>query len=456
MLSNMNNSEKRKALSKNPRWISVNILSKMEKADVHLDKLLDAEFKSNNLTDQDKRLLNEITNGVIRNRLKIHWVLQKFYNGNLLKINLTLKNILYISIYQFLFCNRIPDYAIVDEAVEITKLTVNEKLAKLVNAVLRNIIRQKENIGYPDPEENRTKYLSVFHSHPEWMVERWVERFGYESTEELLIINNKPRKLWARVNTLRTSRDKLGIELISQKIKFENNKYNNDFISIKNFGALNSFSFLQEGLIYIQDVSAGLAVQLLDPQENERIIDFCAAPGGKTTYIAEKMKNSGEIIAVDVLDIKLRTIEENFKRSQITNIKTYNSDARIAQLEPADRVLVDAPCSGLGTLSKKPDIKWRQNPAQIEKLSQLQYEILINASRHVKLDGVLVYSTCSMEPEENSRVINKFLSIYNNFELERAEQFVDPETVSEKGFIETLPQRHYIDGSFAARVRRVL
>jgi 16S rRNA (cytosine967-C5)-methyltransferase len=169
------------------------------------------------------------------------------------------------------------------------------------------------------------------------------------------------------------------------------------------------------------------------------------------------MKNSGEIIAIDIFFFFFRKIEENFKRLVITNIKTHHSDARIVQLELADRVLVDAPCSGLGTLSKKPDIKWKQNLAQIEKLSLLQYEILVNASRHVKLNGILVYSTCSIEPEENFRIINKFLSIYNNFELERAEQFVDPETVSDNCCVETLPQVHYsIDGSFAARMKRVL
>ena len=452
----MSNHEKIKKLSNNPRWIAANILSKIEKSDSYLDKLIENEFKSGKLNEQDKRLLNEITNGVIRNKLRIHWVLQKFYNGNLLKINLALKNIIYVAIYQFLFCDKIPDYAIVHEAVEITKVALSEKLSKLSNAVLRNIIRQKDSIEYPDPEENRIKYLSIYYSHPEWMVERWAERFGYDSTEELLTINNKPKDIWIRINTLKTDKEKLGIDLLSKKVKFEKSKYSNDYLSIKNFGELSSFSILQDGLVYIQDVSAGLAVQLLDPQENERIIDFCAAPGGKATYIAEKIKNSGEIIAVDIVEMKLRTIEENFKRLGITNIKVHNFDARTIQLEPADRVLVDAPCSGLGTLSKKPDIKWKQNIAQIEKLSQLQYEILVNASRHVKLNGVLVYSTCSTEPEENFRIISKFLSIYSNFELERAEEFVDPEIVSEKGVIETLPQVHYIDGSFAARMKRVL
>jgi 16S rRNA (cytosine967-C5)-methyltransferase len=200
----MSNHEKIKDLSKNPRWISVSILSKIEKSDSYLDKLIENEFKSNKLNEQDKRLLNEITNGVVRNRLRIHWVLQKFYNGNLLKINLTLKNVLYVAIYQFLFCDKIPDYAIVHEAVEITKITLSEKLSKLANAVLRNIIRQKGSIDYPDPGENRIKYLSIFYSHPEWMVERWIERFGHDSTEELLILNNKPKDIFIRINTLRT------------------------------------------------------------------------------------------------------------------------------------------------------------------------------------------------------------------------------------------------------------
>ena len=450
-----NNNENQNLLLKNPRWVSAQILTKIERTDSYLDKLIENEFKSDNLNEKDKRLLNEITNGVIRNKLRIDWVLKKFYHGDFLKINSLIKNSLRVALYQFLFCDKIPEYAIVNEAVESIKLSLSDKHSKLVNAVLRNILRQKDKIEFPDPEKDRIKYLSVYHSHPEWMVKKWVNRLGYDSTEALLVTNNKPKDISIRVNALKMNREKLEIELLSQKIKFERTDFSDVHLSIKNFGELNSLDLLKNGSIYIQDISAGLSVLLLDPQEGERIIDICAAPGGKATHISEKMKNTGEIIAVDVFEMRLKIVEENFRRLGLTNIKTLAYDARTLAIEPADRVLVDAPCSGFGTLSKKPDIKWKQDPVQLEKLNQLQYEILVNASHHVKPNGVLVYSTCTIEPEENSAVVEKFLSANTNFVLERADKFVSPQVVSEKGYIETYPHIHHTDGSFAARLKRV-
>lgn len=450
-----NNNEKQNLLSKNPRWIAAQILGRIERTDSYLDRLIENEFKSDRLNEKDKRLLNEITNGVIRNKLRIDWVLKKFYHGDFLKINSIIKNSLRVALYQFLFCDKIPEYAIVNEAVESVKLSLSDKHSKLVNAVLRNILRQKDQIEYPDPEKDRIKYLSVYYSHPEWMVKRWVDRLGYDSTEAMLVINNKPKDISIRINSLKTNPEKIEVEFLSQKIKFERSNFSDVHLSIKNFGELNSLDLLKNGSVYVQDISAGLSVILLDPHEGERVIDMCAAPGGKTTFIAEKMKNTGEIIAVDIFEMRLKTVEENFRRLGISNIKTLAYDARTLSIEPADRVLVDAPCSGFGTLSKKPDIKWKQDIVQLEKLNQLQYEILVNASRHVKPNGILVYSTCTIEPEENSMMIEKFLNANSNFAIERADNFVAPELVSEKGFIETYPHIHNIDGSFAARLRRM-
>ncbi len=453
---NNNNNEKKNKLQSNPRWVATQILARVERTDSYLDKLIENEFKSDRLNEKDKRLLNEITNGVIRNRMRIDWVLRKFYHGDFLKINSLIKNSLRVALYQFLFCDKIPEYAIVNEAVENTKVALSEKHSKLVNAVLRNLLRQKDKIDYPDPDSDRIKYLAVYHSHPEWMVKKWVNRLGYDSTEAMLVMNNKPKDISIRINSIKTTRDKVELELLSQKVKFERTDLSEYYLTIKNFGELNSLNLLKDGSIYIQDVSAGLPVTLLDPKENERIIDICAAPGGKATFIAEKMKNTGEIIAVDIFEMRLRTIEENFQRLGLTNIKTLAYDARTLSIDPADRVLVDAPCSGSGTLSKKPDIKWKQDPLQIENMNRLQYEILLNASRMVKPNGILVYSTCSIEPEENSVIVEKFLESNTNFVLENADAFVDPSVVSDKGYIETYPHIHNTDGSFAARMKRII
>ncbi|HEY9188583.1 MAG TPA: 16S rRNA (cytosine(967)-C(5))-methyltransferase RsmB [Ignavibacteria bacterium] len=451
----MNKTEIQNQLKKNPRWVSSQIISRVENTDSYLDKLIENEFKSDNLNDKDKKLLNELTNGVIRNKLRIDWVIKQFYKGDFIKINPVIKNTLRVAIYQFLFCDKIPEYAIVNEAVESIKLAINEKQSKLVNAILRNILRQKDKISFPDPDKDRIQYLSVYHSHPDWLVKRWVDRYGYDSTEIMLVHNNKPKDTSIRINFLKTNREKVELELISKKIKFERTELSDRFLTIKNIGELSTLELFTNGEIYVQDISAGLPVILLDPKEGERIIDFCAAPGGKTTFIAEIMKNKGEIIAIDVYDKRLKILDENSNRLGISIIKSIAYDARTVSLDIADRVLVDAPCSGFGTLSKKPDIKWKQNWQQVEKLNQLQYEILCNASRHVKAGGVLVYSTCTIEPEENENIISKFLESHTNFEIENANNFISSTVVNEQGFIQTLPHIHNVDGSFAARLRRM-
>jgi 16S rRNA (cytosine967-C5)-methyltransferase len=439
----------------NPRWIAAKILTRVEKRDSYLDKLLENEFRSDELNEKDKRLLNEISNGVMRNRSKIDWVLKKFYKGDFLKINLMIKNSLRVALYQILFLNKIPNYAIVNEAVNGVKNFISEKQSRLVNAILRNILRQIDQLEFPTPETDEIAYLSIFYSHPEWIVKRWVTRFGYEETEKLLISNNQTRDLSIRINSLKTSREKVEIDLLSKKTRFERSPYLENFLQIKNFGSLKSLDLLREGNIYIQDVSAGLSVKLLDPQKNERIIDLCAAPGGKLGYISELMESTGELIAVDIFEMRLRVLEENCKRLGINNVTTILHDARTIKLEPANRILIDAPCSGLGTLSKKPDIKWKQALDHIYKLNQVQLEILTNASKLVILGGILVYSTCTIENEENYNIVQKFLTANNNFILENASQFVPVEVTDENGCVQTFPHKHSIDGSFAARLKRI-
>jgi 16S rRNA (cytosine967-C5)-methyltransferase len=450
-----NNNLKAPSEETNPRWIAAKILTRVDKRDSYLDRLIDSEFRSDNLNEKDKRLLNEIANGVLRNRSKIDWVLKKFYKGDYLKINSIIKNSLRVALYQILFLDKIPSYAVVNEAVNCVKSLVSEKHGKLVNAILRNILRQIDHLDFPTPEDDKVSYLSVFYSHPEWLVERWLKRFGFEETEKLLIANNETRDITIRVNCLKTTREKVEIDLLSRKTKFERSDYLDNYLHVRNIGSLESLDLLKEGQIYVQDVSAGLSVKLLDPQKDERIIDLCAAPGGKLTFISENMDNTGEIIAVDIFEMRLKTLEENCKRLGITNVKTVLHDARNIKIEPANRILIDVPCSGLGTLSKKPDIKWKQSFDHIMKLNQVQFEILTNASKLLLPGGVLVYSTCTIEPEENYNIIQKFLASHDDFVLENAAEFVPKELVDPNGCVQTYPHVHKIDGSFAARLKRL-
>jgi 16S rRNA (cytosine967-C5)-methyltransferase len=452
-MSNLKKNETDSTIS--TRWTATKILSQLDKHNSFIDKLLEKEFRSSRLSDLDKRLLNEITNGVLRHRNRIDWVIKQFYNGDILKMNPLLKNSIRVAVYQLLFLDKVPEYAIVNECVNGVKKFISPKLGNLANAVVRNIIRQKDKIIYPDPVKDPVRFLYIYHSHPEWMVRRWFIRFGFEDTAKLLESNNQPKDLTIRINLLKTTREKVEIYLLSNKFKFERSKYIDEFLHIKNVGNIQSLELLEKGEIYVQDDSAGLAVKLLDPQKDERIIDLCAAPGGKLTYTSEKMQNTGEIIAVDVFEMRLKLLQENCDRLGISNVKTMLQDARIINLEPADRILIDAPCSGHGTLSKKPDIKWKHDIDHIYKLNTLQYEILANAANMVKPGGVLVYSTCTIEVEENYSIVEKFLKSHPNFTIENAAQYVPSEVVNENGCVETLPFKHGTDGAFAARLKRI-
>lgn len=441
-------------LHRTPRNIAVKILSRVEQTDAYLDKLLDIELKSDDLNDLDKSLLNELANGVLRHQTKLDWVLRGFYRGEYVKAVPQVRNALRVALYQILFLDRIPHHAAVNEAVEFIKRLRGEKSADVVNAVLRNIIRNLDGVRYPTLEEDPVQYLTVNYSHPRWLVKRWTERFGFFETEAMLQANNLRPATTLRINRLRTTQEELFSILEHLKISFTRCKYADGFVRVSGLAGLSNLDSFKKGFFSIQDESAGLACLLLSPRAGERVIDLCAAPGGKTTFIAEMMNNTGEIVAVDRYEGKLRLVQTSCDRLGIQNVKTAVGDALHFQTEPADRVLLDAPCSGLGVLAKKPDMKWKRDNSDIQKLALLQSKLLENAATLVTPGGALVYSTCTTEPEENIQVVQRFCEKHPEFVIENASKYVHPDVVNEEGCIETYPHRHGMDGSFAARLVR--
>jgi 16S rRNA (cytosine967-C5)-methyltransferase len=340
----------------------------------------------------------------------------------------------------------------VNEAVEFIKRIRGDKPAGLVNAVLRNIIRNIDGIRYPDPAEDRIQYLSVFYSHPSWMVKRWTDRFGVEETERLLMANNERPGLALRVNRLRTNPEEFLRRIEELGISAAPSAVLPHFVRVKTLSRIGQMDLFRNGMFTIQDESAALPCELLDPQPGERVIDLCAAPGGKTTNLAELMQNRGSILAVDRYEVKLSYIRGSLDRLGLTIVTLQVGDAATLDEALADRVLLDAPCTGLGTLAKKPDIKWKRDSSDIRKLAGMQQTLLNNAARLVKPGGVLVYSTCTTEPEENQEMIAWFLRAHPEFRLDSAEKYVHRDVVGPGGFVETFPHRHSMDGSFAARL----
>lgn len=443
-----------KNLYQGVRGLSIKILNRIDRTDAYLERMLDNEMKSTEMSGPDKALLYEIVHGVVRWQGRLDWILNGFYKGTFSKAIPNLKNALRVALYQVLFLDRVPDYAAVNEVVEFVKKLQGQKPADLVNAVLRNIIRNKNSIRYPNPDEDPVGYLSAYYSHPSWMVKRYIERFGKEDAEKLLMVNNEKPFLTLRINALKTKPEEFKTLLESVGLKYKQGDYLPEFFKLQNLTNITAWEYYSKGYFNIQDESAGLACRLLDVHEGLRVLDMCAAPGGKTAYISALMHSRGEVVAIDRFESRLKLLLRNMSRLDVDCVRTVVADANDYKDLPFDRVLVDTPCSGTGTLSKKPDIKWRKDLFDIRNLNVLQLKLINKAASLVKVGGIVVYSTCSIEPEENFEIVKKFLDENPNFKFESAKGKFPDEIIDENGCIQTLPHVHKTDGAFAARFVR--
>jgi 16S rRNA (cytosine967-C5)-methyltransferase len=438
------------------RGIAVKILNRVDRTDAYLDKLLEIEIKNSELSGPDKSLLFEIVHGVMRWLGRIDWILNGFYKGQFSKCIPNIKNALRVALYQILFLDKVPDYAAVNEAVEFVKKLQGQKPADLTNAVLRNIIRTKNAINYPNRDEDIVNYFSAYYSHPSWMVKRWVARYGNEFTEQLLIADNNKPYLAIRVNNLKSNIEELKSLLDKVELRYSQGKYVNEFLKLATLTNIADWEYFAKGYFTVQDESTGIPCKLLDVHPGMRVLDLCAAPGGKTAFLADMMKNEGEIVAIDRYESRLKILSKNLERLGVTNVKTIAIEAEAYEPEELfDRVLIDAPCSGLGTLTKKPDIKWKRDLGDIRKIVNIQYELITKGASFVKPEGILVYSTCTIEPEENFEIVKKFLDEHENFRLLNAKDFVGEELVDVNGCVQAYPHVHQIDGSFSAKIKRI-
>lgn len=456
------NKEYEKNLYEDARSCAVKILCRCERSDSYLEKLIDAELKNDTLNDFDKALLNEISHGVIRWMRRLDWFLNGFYRGNYEKCLPEVRNAMRVALYQILFLNKIPYSAAVNEAVEFIKRIHGEKHAGVVNGLLRTIIRTLDALVWPTREIDEVNYLGIVQSHPNWMVRRWINRFGFDETVKLCEENNKRPVMSLRINNSKITAAEFEKHFTDKNLYFRKGGYLDNFFVTKNMSKIYTDELFRNGYFSIQDESAGLATALVDPKKDELIIDVCSAPGGKTSYISELMGNEGKIIAVEKYLSRIEVMKKNLERLGVKNVKLIHDDIneptskdlKETLIGKADKILVDAPCSGLGVLSKKPDIKWKRELEDIMKLQKLQLEILENSIKYLKPEGAIIYSTCTIEKEENFDVVQLFLSGHPEFTIDNANKYVPEKVVNEEGCIELFPQTHNVDGAFSVRLIR--
>jgi 16S rRNA (cytosine967-C5)-methyltransferase len=442
----------KKAQIQNAREVALQILYEIEVRSAFANETIELFCQNYHLSNLDRRFVSELVNGTTKMRRRLDYVLSFFLEKEINDLTPWIRNILRLGVYQIDFLDRVPESAAVNESVNLAKKFGHRGTVALVNAVLRSYLRDKSRVSFPSWEENKVENIALFYSFPSFLVESWLNTFGEEKTIKLCQVFNERPKLCFRLNSMKIDSHSLEEKFNESKTKFKSGRFLENFYYIESRIDLNHFTPLVEGLVYLQDESAGFPVTLLDPQPGETILDLCAAPGGKTTFIAELLRDKGRVLAVDKNWEKIRLLRENCRRLGIDSVSYFCGDATNFQVPPVDRVLVDAPCSGLGVLGRNPDSRWRKQKEDWERLQKLQLEILFNAASLVKKGGVLVYSTCTLTREENDFVIEKFLEKRRDFRLTDGSLYVDSEVVDESGFVRTFPHIHKMDGGFAARL----
>jgi len=446
------------------------ILVKIDSKQGYINILLSKSLDKKKISTRDAAFITEITYGVVRNRNKLDWALSQFSTKALSETPILIRNILRMGVYQLLFLDKVPDYAVGNESVQLAKKYGNPGIAKFVNGVLRNIIRKGENIRWPDKEKETALYISTIYSHPLQIVERWLKRYGFADTVKICQANNKIPTLVIRTNTLKLFRPELKGILEKENILVREGLFTEEALQVKGLPNVTKFSAYREGLFQIQDEASILVSHLLAPSPGEFVIDICSAPGGKTTHLAQLMENKGNILAMDSNKSRLLMVKDNCRRLGIDIVKTQQNNGTILDnnyLKAADKVLIDVPCTGVGVIRRKPDLRWQTyDSKRFEQLSELQGKILDTASNYLKIGGRLVYSTCSTEPEENEEAVSRFLEKHPDFELEDLSKFIKERKlpVYESGqqnknkFIQILPGLSNtdleLDGFFMAKMIR--
>jgi 16S rRNA (cytosine967-C5)-methyltransferase len=435
-----------------PREIALRVLQSRRGGNF-VERLLEAQLTQTRMSPRDRSLCQELVYGAVRWQATLDWLIARKTAGRVQKP--VLQNLLRLGLYQIFWLERIPNHAAVNETVELAKQSGFGSQARFVNAVLRSYLREREPTRQL-LDELRTHQPALGHSHPEWLVARWQEHWGPDAAGRLLAWDNKPPKAFARVNRLIADAGKLLSRWREEGVDYDFVRRDwlveNLVFELKGHPPLGELPSFKDGWFYMQDPSTLLAPSMLAPEAGEHVLDVCAAPGGKLTFLAQLMENGGTIIARDPDRDRLKLLEENCRRLGVSCVRLQVSPnvARSLSAAPGaglqalprsfDKVLVDAPCSNTGVMRRRVDLRWRIQPKEIQRLSLIQIDLLRQSVPLLKPGGALVYSTCSLEPEENELVVNQILAERPELELVCARQL--------------LPFREDVDGAYVAKLRR--
>jgi 16S rRNA (cytosine967-C5)-methyltransferase len=429
-------------LTRKPREIAFRVLQQRERGAEFIEDALEDLLPS--MAAVDRRLCQELVYGAVRWQATLDWLVARKTEGRTQKAPLQI--LLRLGLYQMFWLDRVPDHAAVNESVELARQAGFGAQSGFLNALLRGYARERES-AVAALAELRSTDPARGYSHPAWLCERWHARWGDEDLHRLLDWNNQPPRTFARANLLRTDPTRLIEQWRQENVDYDFFRRDwtgeNLVFELKSLPPLVKLPSFKQGGFYLQDPSTLLSVQMLDPQPGDRILDLCAAPGGKTTYLAQRLNNQALIVACDASALRLDRLRENCTRLGVTCVEPVTRDA-LPQLVvghlPYDRVLVDAPCSNTGVMRRRVEVRWRVTLAEIERLQRAQLELLRAAAPHLRSGGRLVYSTCSLEPEENREVVTRFLADHPGFSLEQDRELV--------------PFRDGVDGAYVACLRR--
>nr|WP_235941636.1 16S rRNA (cytosine(967)-C(5))-methyltransferase RsmB [Paenibacillus puerhi] len=462
------------------REAALDVLTRVETDKAYSNLMLNQTLQLYKLDKPDAGLATEIAYGTVQRLNTIDYFLEPFVAKGLAKLEPWVRSLLRLSFYQMYYLDRIPEHAVVNEAVNLAKRRGHAGIAGMVNGVLRSVIRKKAELVLPQGLAPAAR-IALEESHPEWLVRRWIAQYGEEAAQAICRANNEAPRVSVRANRLKNEPSQLIERLRGQGLEAEASLLAPSGIVIRGGGNMALTPEFTRGLFSVQDESSMLVAEWVDPQPGERILDCCAAPGGKSTHLAEKMGDRGEVVACDLHEHKRQLITDQAERLGLTSIRTLTADARklSEHYPPAsfDRILLDAPCSGLGVIRRKPDLKWSKSEIEIAEIGSIQRELLDAVAPLLKPGGVLVYSTCTVERSENEEAVRRFLRDHEDFALEAPSLSVPeagslpPSSVSgvtpagaaselsdpagqEQAMRQIMPYEYGSDGFFIARLRK--
>ncbi|RJR29535.1 MAG: 16S rRNA (cytosine(967)-C(5))-methyltransferase RsmB [Desulfobacteraceae bacterium] len=447
----------------NPRELALSILNRKADSGGPSGGILDELFHSgSHLSQRDRAFLNHLVQGVLRWRLRLDWIIERNSHFSIRKIAPPVLNLLRIALYQIFFMDRVPDSAAVNEAVSQAKRIGPRHIVPFVNGLLRNVCRKKEEQRLPDEEKDPLLYRAVRYSYPQWLIRMWDEDWGAEFTDQLLAAGNEIPGITLRTNRLKTGRDELLARLVEEGVQGSPCAYSPDGIRLTELkGRIDRLESFKEGLFQVQDEAAQICTRLLDPGPGERVLDVCAGYGGKASHIAERMNDGGMIAALDISFRRLVNLRDNAARLSIRSINPVAGDGSkdLSHLLRGkwDKILVDAPCSGLGVVSRHPDIKWNRKEDDLGRLAKLQSTILTQAFSLLRKGGRLLYVTCTLSRKENEWVVRSLLKSESDARLKNPGENAPDwcrDLVDENGFFRTFPHKHKMDGFFGALFQR--